>query len=128
MIRSLTILPLFLLMLVGKSTSSQAPVGIEDDSKGTWLYHYCQVSVRAEDAGKNAEPTDIEDANQCIDYIAGFMDASYNTTLFCTGNATTGTLIRIYVNYMQKHPKYRDEQRGIGLLAALHANYPCPSK
>ena len=117
-----------ILALACKAAKSQAPPGIEDDSKGSWLHHSCQASIRAEDAGSNANPTDIEDANHCIDYLAGFIDGSSPTTLFCPGNATVGTLIRIYVNFMQRHPKYRDEQRGIGLIAALHANYPCPNK
>jgi hypothetical protein len=124
----LTALAVVILSLACKAATSQVPAGVEDDSKGSWLYHSCQSGVRAEDAGKNADANDIEDANHCIDYIAGFMDESSSDTLFCVGNASKGTLIRIYVNYMQKHPKYRDQYRAIGLLAALHANYPCPTK
>ena len=36
-----------------------------------------------------------------------------------------GTFARVYVNYMDQHPKLMDKLRGIGMMDAMKAAYPC---
>ena len=39
-----------------------------------------------------------------------------------------GTIVRVYVAYMQKTPKEMDEDKHVGLLHAIVGAYPCPTK
>jgi hypothetical protein len=43
----------------------------------------------------------------------------------CLAGATTGTIARVYVAYMQKNPKMFDVEKSVGLTNALIENYPC---
>jgi len=103
----------------------------EDLTTGTRLYHSCQSASRfAGDTSLGPTAEDISRVSECIAYISGVVDAMHldNAPLFCTGNATVGTTVKVYVAYMDKNPKLLDERRIIGLAGALMDSYPCPVK
>ena len=48
---------------------------------------------------------------------------------YCLPNeASYGTIIRLYVLYMEKNPKKLDDLPIVGMLYALADAYPCPVK
>jgi len=77
------------------------------------------------DAAAPGDAADIELTGHCIDYVGGFSDGAVGTHQFCTGDASTGTIIRVYVLFMRDHPKLLDEHREIGFLMAMQENFPC---
>ena len=103
---------------------SQEKTSLLDQKKGAWLHHVCQGAVRGMDAPNGGEGADL-DLMECVDYVGGFSDGAAGTSLFCTGSASTGTIIREYVLFIQNHPKLLDEQRGLGFLLAMEKNFPC---
>ena len=100
---------------------------IQAATTGKELYQSCQVVVRYLDNPQHA-PSDPEfdQAVQCSSYIGGFTDAlGVGAKPICIGDATIGTLVRVYVLYMQSHPKLMDSYKSIGVYAALQDGYPC---
>jgi hypothetical protein len=69
-------------------------------------------------------------ANSCIGYIQGFVQAFElnGAMVICTEGASWGTMARVYVAYMDAHPKLMDEHKANDLAAALVDAYPCPVK
>lgn len=94
---------------------------------GAWLYHSCLALVRMMDSPSGGSDPDKGLGNHCADYITGFMDASSFTHSICTGNATNGTIVRIYVAYMQDHPKLMDQMKAEGYWLAMKDAYSCPN-
>lgn len=43
----------------------------------------------------------------------------------CLGDASEGTMIRVYVAYMDRNPKLMDELMILGVVSSLHDSYPC---
>jgi hypothetical protein len=69
------------------------------------------------------------DANTCLDYVDGFFGAiALTNNPICADGASLGTIIRIYVAYMQKNPKFMDADKNLGLYAAMISAYPCKKK
>ena len=96
--------------------------------RGSTLYAACLADVRIMEKTSTIE-SDIAAANECADYMLGFSDALALTTApICTDEPSLGTLVRIYVDYMQKHPKMMDSERRLGVYAAMLQAYPCPAK
>jgi hypothetical protein len=96
--------------------------------RGAALYAACLADIRIMDKTSSAE-SDLSDANQCMDYMTGFSDAVELTTApICIENASLGTLVRIYVTYMQAHPKMMDTEERFGVYGALSQAYLCPKK
>ena len=108
----------------------QAATPIVDTDKGTWLFQACKGAIRSMDAASANQPNaEGENFYKCASYIGGFLDAeSLFTTCFAPDNATLGTFIRVYVQYMTTHPKLLDDHRAFGLQAAYLDTYPCPTK
>ena len=108
--------------------------GARDVLKGAALYHACQAEVRLMDlpsltAGK--EP-DLIDGAFCAGFINGFtgMEAeskTVSTIAICTHGASTGTVVRTYVHYMENHLQLMEQDRRLGLRLALEEAYPCPA-
>jgi hypothetical protein len=82
------------------------------------------------DAPESSKPReDDENFDNCASYISGFVDGLGPTPGGCPSpDATVGTLIRVYVAYMEKNPKWLDDYRFVGLLRAIREAYPCPTK
>jgi hypothetical protein len=71
--------------------------------------------------------TDASD--YCIGYFEGFVDINqFSDSSLCLNSARIGTLIRVYVSYMEKHPKLLDDFKVSGVIYALKETYPCPVK
>jgi hypothetical protein len=103
------------------------PSTLGEEDKGSWLFHVCQAAVRSMDAADGGTDADVPLTGRCLDYTEGVTDAValLSTRSLCPGTASTGTMLRVYVNYMQKHPKLLDEPKQIGLLNAWIEAYPC---
>ena len=100
---------------------------IADFNKGSALFRACQANIRGMDAAPGTDVADNALANECLDYIAGFTDAATLVeNIYCANQVSMGTMTRVYVLFIQEHPKLLDTYRGIGLMLALKANYPCP--
>jgi hypothetical protein len=98
-----------------------------DPTLGASLYHNCKAAIQFMDG--NTRTTDIEGA-VCSSYIEGFTDSGVLSgaaaTAYCfDDNTSNGVIIRLYVQYMEAHPKLMDRLKFVGLAQALHENYPC---
>jgi Rap1a immunity proteins len=109
---------------------AQQAAPLQDFEKGSDLFHNCQGSVRALDSSDGGSAADLELAEQCSAYVQGFIDgfALQSTSTLYSGDATVGTIIRVYVAYMQRNPKWLDDFKPIGLYIALRTTYPCPKR
>ena len=102
---------------------------LKDYQKGSWLFHVCQVNIRNTDVANGGNPAEVGLVTECLDYFQGFVEgAVVSTAQFCPpiSSTTTTAMIRVYLNYMQAHPKLLDAHRVVGLLLALKESYPCP--
>lgn len=110
--------------------AQQGNAGLSPQYRGSALYDQCRAFVRILDDTSTAG-SDIRLGSMCAGYLEGFMDSQLLSpdALMCVPpDATTGTMARIYVLYMQKNPKELDQPRYVGLIAALVDSYPCPTK
>jgi hypothetical protein len=105
---------------------SQEPA-LSEQEKGSTLFENCKADLRIADSESKNSALDETGAYRCIGYAQGFADAyaMVSPARFCAEGASIGTIIRIYVNFMQQNPKYLDSYRGIGFLEAMKASYPC---
>ena len=106
-----------------------------ESATGSTLFHECQAWIRYAD-GSSKTGDDFSLGEYCIGYVEGFTsgllwsDAFHNVSgLVCPPESSTfGTAVRIYVAYMEKHPKLMDENKYIGLFDSLRDAYPCSKK
>jgi hypothetical protein len=94
------------------------------------LFHSCQHTIRMMDSEPNkANADDVNGADYCIGYFHGIEDIIevYGSTGVCIKDASLGTVIRVYMAYMEKHPKLLDDLEVAGVLEALHDSYSCPA-
>jgi len=96
-----------------------------DPGSGSGLYAACKAWVAFID--KTAQERNPSEEMFCIGYVSGFSDSATGEH-FCASDATMGTIVRVYLAYMDKNPKMFDLPRGIGLELALRESYPCPVK
>ena len=96
-------------------------------SLGSTLYRNCKAEIRSsESSTPNRE--DDELGMECLNYIAGFTDALAVAHQMCPSeNTSRGTVVRLYVAYMDRYPKLLDDDRGIGVWGTLADAYPCPN-
>jgi hypothetical protein len=99
------------------------------DMLGSGLYRNCKADIRTMDSPDKVDRTDEDPADACIHYVSGFVEAFTMAHEICpTEEPSTGTVIRLYVAYMDKYPKLFDEHRAFGLRAALIDAYSCAPK
>jgi len=96
--------------------------------RGSILYADCKSFVAVLDDTANQSYTNALGGGRCAGYIEGMLDGANGLRGFCVGSATTGTIARVYVAYMDKNPKMFDEREGTGFMSALQETYPCPAK
>jgi len=122
------VLAIWNLSVVGAGEGLQSSPNLSTEDKGSWLFHACQANIRTMDAADGGTDADVALTEKCIDYEEGVFDGALSVSprSFCPGNATNGTMIRVYVNYMQEHPKLLDEAKSVGLIQAWIHAYPCP--
>ena len=112
----------------GGLTKAQQHENQPEKDTGSMLFNACQASVRAMD-GIPANASDSSFDLFCAGYFEGFSDvATLNETSLCIKSARIGTLIRVYVAYMEKNPKLLDSPKIIGVVLALKESYTCPNK
>jgi len=113
------------LMLTGPLLAAQTTPPKE---LGSSLYRNCKADIRNMDSPVGGEHVDLDPAMDCLNYVAGFVDAFVISHQICpSSDASLGTTIRIYVTHMDKYPKLFDEDRAQGLWGALITAYPCPA-
>ena len=121
---------LSLLLLLGVALSSEARAQNDSaQSRGADLFHDCQADIRLLDApdATSFSNSDFEDSQFCVGYFRAFGDfIAMEHTSICVGEARLDTTIRVYVAYMDKHPKLMDDPMILGVVLALKASYPCP--
>ena len=111
-----------------------------DMNSGAFLYRSCTNLVRLWDGAKGF---DLGRAADCKSYILGFLDGNgfavaQDTAagtggsghwLYCLDGAPSEkTAVRVYMNWMDKHPRAFPDPRSVGLVGALMDAYPCPVK
>ena len=103
---------------------------LKPQDKGSALLHACKAELRVIDsADGKGDPEDRVLAHTCFQYVQGFADGSdLAGENVCAGTATIGTLIRVYVAFVEKNPKLLEAYRGVGLHMARLDAYPCPVK
>jgi hypothetical protein len=101
---------------------------IPELDRGSNLYKNCQAVIRIQDAGDAAATSDYKWAMACIAYIDGFVDglAIAGSKAVCSDGASLQTMARVYINWMERHPKYMDSEKVTGLAEAVLDAYPCP--
>lgn len=87
----------------------------QDTTKGRTLYTQCSNWHV-----KNATTAQIDEANQCVSYIDGFIDG-YDPSLKygCLIGVSFPEMIDAYLEYMEKNPQYLQMSKRFGLEAAL---------
>ena len=100
--------------------------------RGLALYQDCQAQVRVWDTpnDRDVSPADLRMAYECLTYVRGFLDGidSVESNAICTEGASYGSMIRVYVAFMQNNPKNLDMPMGNTLRSALIETYPCLKK
>jgi len=89
------------------------------------LFHACQNAISFVDTPNASQPGR---ADYCFGYFEGYSNVvSLNGSQLCLGNARIGTLIRVYIAYMEKNPKELDDPNVFGVTHALRESYSCPT-
>jgi len=117
------LVPLLALAMLHQSTEIQAV------QKGSWLYSACKGAQRYLDAPTGHKPEeDSSNFDNCTSYIAGFIEGDNGIASCPPDEASLGTMLRLYLAYMDKNPKLLDNYRVLGLRTALREAYPCRQK
>lgn len=104
---------------------------------GSELVYQCKAYVRMISGPQSAN--DIAEGRQCLGYVDGFVDGvnsefgvwvvgnhkDWTASELCIPPGTLDTWIKVYLAFMEKNPKYLDEDKGTSLRMALHDAYPC---
>ena len=112
------LLPLVLSVHAQSSAADQAAA----TKRGLYLYASCKAIVRI--AEGTASASDVDKAEYCFGFLDGYTAGTGGVCVL----ATTGTAARVYVKYMDDHPKLMDEDSRLGFDLAMDANYHCSSK
>lgn len=99
--------------------------------RGSDLYQSCKTGIALMDSpsGATATTDELLAGTKCQQYISGFLEGNmYGGSTICADTATLGTLMRVYVAYMDANPKVMDEPKSVGVYLALAIAYPCPVK
>ena len=95
---------------------------------GADLYRGCKDWVALVDQTREVDGGDLYDAGACHGYIDGVSGGLISMRASCPGNATLGTMIRVYLVYVDRHPKVLDFAPSAGVVGAMKETYPCPTK
>jgi hypothetical protein len=113
----------FVLFLVAAGQSAAPPHSADT---ATHLYGSCKAFVKALDGDRDLRPEDVYSGDYCLGDIHG-VSAGMDPTkrYFCIKGATFGTVARVYVSYLDQHPKLMDDPESLGFLTAMQTSYPC---
>jgi hypothetical protein len=122
----LSVLTLGFALLV-QSASAQTSYA-DDVQDGSYLHKSCQAVVKMMNSSSSTEAGDaIEESDFCLGYFKALLDMHnlQGHNGLCVNNARTGTVILVYVEYMDRNPKLMDEPMVLGAISALHYGYAC---
>ena len=94
--------------------------------RGSDLFNNCQAAIREVDSPTGGVDADLQPGQRCSDYISGLADGMSQAHSACFGETTKVSLVRVYVAFMQVHPKYMEEYQANGFYPAMLQTYPCP--
>jgi hypothetical protein len=97
--------------------------------RGSQMFLDCKSGIKlieSSASGVRDKDIDLHGGERCVNYFVGFTEAASFGTLLCWGNGTIGTMMRVYIAYMEAHPKMMDEPRAMGVQFALFDAYHCP--
>jgi hypothetical protein len=117
------IVPLLALVLSAtQSTATPSP------DIGSDLVKACKASVKVIDGSAATE--DTISSEYCRGYIDAFTETfDQKAHGICPGDhARLGTVVRVYLAFMDKNPKLLDQPKWLGLGLSLADAYPCPKK
>lgn len=97
-------------------------------TRGSDLYRQCKNWVALMEQTRRLDDGESYEAGECYGYIDGLAAGLATMQITCPRNATMGTMIRVYLVYMDKHPKVLDYAASAGVYGALQEAYPCPAK
>lgn len=97
-------------------------------TKGSELSSQCKNWVALVDKTRTLTEDEIYQAGECEGYVNGLMSGLVSMRVGCPGKGTLGTLIRVYLAYVDGHPKVLDMAASAGLFGAVKEAYPCPAK
>jgi len=110
---------------------------------GSELVYQCKAYVRVESgphsSDGNVAAEDVAAGGPCVGYVEGFVDGvnsefgvwvvgshkEWTATELCIPPGTLDTWIKVYLAFMEKNPKFLDENKATSLRMALHDAYPC---
>jgi hypothetical protein len=105
---------------------------ISENERGATLYRECKLGIKVVDDTKHSEPDEVDTATKCLRYFQGYTEALAavdEPTKVCLPDSTTiGTVIHVYVRFMDIHPRYLDDRIWQGTYHALIEAYPCKKK
>ena len=106
---------------------------------GSELVYECKAYLRTTSGPYSAH--DAADGGNCVGYLDGFVDGTnsefealtppnpgkdyWATRALCIPPSTLDTRIKVYLAFMERNPKYLDEDKATSLRTALHDAYPC---
>jgi hypothetical protein len=94
--------------------------------RGSDLFSNCQAAIREIDSPTGGVDADLQPGQRCSDYISGLADGLSQAHVVCFGETTKLSMVRVYVAFMQVHPKYMGEYQATGFYTAMLQAYPCP--
>lgn len=98
-----------LLLLSSMQNTAEIPV----IDRGSTLFHDCKASIRTQDSGDTSLRA-YADGAMCIGYVDGFTDGlNFLKVNFCLTGATVGTMVSIYLAYMERTPRSWTNRRAL---------------
>lgn len=116
-----------MIFLVPALLLSAAVAPPESDTRH--LYNACKAWMRIQDGAQQLH--DLDMADYCLGYSQGYFAGAGALTSersFCAGQSHFSTVARVYVTYIDQHPRMLDERAEVGFGLAMLASYPCPVK
>ena len=117
-------------LLLATAVTGKADDATREIVKGAALYRSCQAEVRLMELPdvSHATQPDLIDGAFCVGFVNGFTgNLSGARVGVCTNGSNMGTVVKVYVTFMNENPKLMDEDRRVGLGMALQIAYPCPA-
>lgn len=79
------------------------------------------------DGLRTAEQADLVNGAYCVGYVNGFIsNLAPGPASICIENRPLADLVTAYVSFMDRNPKWLEEDKRVGLRLALEGAFPCP--
>jgi hypothetical protein len=109
---SAMLVTVFLLATAAQAHTGEIPV----HRRGEWLFQACKGAVRWLDspASSKVDHPDASNFDNCTAYIGGFLESPSTGKACLSDDASSmGTILRVYVVYMEKNPKLLDQSQSV---------------